>query len=92
MLKGFSIVVTIILFLISARVYGQFALSELYQKLVLIGPIDLMEIKNPKINVDFIYFEHTETLFYTGEILFNMFFTVAMFIVAAVLFEKKVRL
>ena len=91
-LKGFSIVATIILFFISSRLYGQFVLSELYEKLILIGPIDLMKIKNPKINVEFIYFEHTETFFYTGEIVFDMFFTVAMFIVAAVLFEKKVRL
>ena len=51
-----------------------------------------MKLKNPAINVEFIYFEHTETLFYTGEILFNVFCTVALFIVAAVLFEKKVRL
>lgn len=91
-LKGFSIVATIIFFLISSRLYGQLVLSELYEKLILIGPIDLMKIKNPKINVDFIYFEHTETFFYTGEIVFDTFFTVAMFIVAAVLFEKKVRL
>ncbi|NYF25638.1 hypothetical protein [Sporosarcina sp. JAI121] len=91
-LKGFSIVATIILFFISSRLYGQFVLSELYEKLILIGPINLMKIKNPKINVEFIYFEHTETLFYTGEIVFNTFFVVAMFIVAAVLFEKKVRL
>lgn len=92
LLKGFSIVVTIILFLISARLYSLFSLSEFYKKLVLIGPVDLMKIKNPKINVEFIYFDHTETLFYTGEILFNIFFTVVIFIVAAVLFEKKVRL
>lgn len=91
-LKGFSIVATIILFIVSSRLYGQFVLSELYEKLILIGPIDLMKIKNPEINVKFIYFEHTETLFYTGEIIFDIFFTVVMFIVAALLFEKKVRL
>ena len=91
-LKGFSIVATIILVFISSRLYGKFVLSELYEKLILIGPIDVMKIKNPKINVDFIYFEHTETFFYTGEILFDLFFTVVMFIIAAVLFEKKVRL
>ena len=90
--KGFSIVITIILFLISARVYGQFALSELYQKLVMVGPIDLLALKNPAIVMDFVYFDHTETLFYTGEILFSTFSTVALFVVAAVLFEKKVRL
>ena len=90
--KGFSIVITIILFLISARVYGQFVLSELYQKLVMVGPIDLLALINPAIVMDFVYFEHTETLFYTGEILFSAFSTVALFVVAAVLFEKKVRL
>ena len=91
-LKGFSIVVTIILFFISSRLYTLLALSEFYKKLTLIGPIDLMKIKNPKINVEFMYFEQTQTFFYTGEILLDAFFTVAMFIVAAVLFEKKVRL
>ncbi len=91
-LKGFSIVATIILFSVASRLYGLFVLSDLYEKLILIGPIDLMKIKNPKINVDFIYFEHTEPFFYTGEILFDLFFTVVMFILAAVLFEKKVRL
>ncbi|MFJ7935327.1 hypothetical protein [Sporosarcina sp. NPDC096371] len=91
-LKGFSIVATVILFFMSSRLYGLFVLSELYEKLILIGPIDVMKIKNPKISVDFIYFDHTETFFYTGEIVFDMFFAVAMFIVAAVLFEKKVRL
>ncbi|MBO0589317.1 hypothetical protein [Sporosarcina sp. E16_8] len=91
-LKGFSIVATIIIFLVASRLYALFVLSELYEKLILIGPIDLMKIKNPKIDVDFIYFDHTETFFYTGEILFDLFFTVVMFIIAAVLFEKKVRL
>ncbi|WP_186672742.1 hypothetical protein [Sporosarcina sp. BP05] len=91
-IKGFSIVATIIIFLVASRQYALFALSELYEKLFLIGPIDLMKVKNPKINVDFIYFDHTETFFYTGEILFDAFFTAAIFIIAAVLFEKKVRL
>lgn len=91
-LKGFSIVATIILFLVASRLYSLFVLSELYEKLILIGPIDLMKIKNPKINVDFIYLEHAETFFYTGEIVFDIFFTFIMFVIAAVLFEKKVRL
>jgi hypothetical protein len=91
-LKGFSIVVTIVLFFVTSQLYNQLALSEFYKKLTLIGPIDLMKIKNPKINVEFMYFEHTQTLFYTGEIILTAFFTVAMFIISAVLFEKKVRL
>ncbi|KAA0948748.1 hypothetical protein FQ087_17310 [Sporosarcina sp. ANT_H38] len=91
-LRGFSIVVTIILFFVSSRLYSLLARTELYEKLILIGPIDLLKLKNPKINVEFIYLEHTETFFYTGEIIFDIFFTVVMFIVAAILFEKKVRL
>lgn len=91
-LKGFSIVVTIVLFFVASRLYSLLALSEFYKKLTLIGPVDLMKIKNPKINVEFMYFESTQTIFHTGEILLDAFFTVAMFIVAAVLFEKKVRL
>lgn len=91
-LKGSSIVATIILFFISSRIYSLFTLSEFYKKGLLIGPIDVMKIKNPLINVEFIYFEHMMTLFYSGEILFTIFCTVAMFIIAAVLFEKKVRL
>ena len=91
-LKGFSIVATIIMFLVASRLHGLFVLSELYEKLISIGPIDLMKIKNPKIDVDLIYFDHTETFFYTGEIVFDIFFTFIMFIIAAVLFEKKVRL
>ena len=91
-LKGYSIVATIILFFISSRIYSQITLSEFYQKLVSIGPIDVMKLKNPSLNVEFIYIERMETLFYSGEILFNVFCTVALFIVASVLFEKKVRL
>ena len=91
-LKGYSIVATIILFFVSTRIYSLITLSEFYQKLVSIGPIDVMKLKNPLLNVEFIYIEHMGTLFYSGEILFNAFCTVALFIVAAVLFEKKVRL
>jgi len=91
-LKGFSIVAVIIMFLVGSRLYNLFVLSELYEKLILIGPIDLMKLKNPKIDVDYIYFNHTETFFYTGEIMFATFFTIILFIIAAVLFEKKVRL
>ena len=84
--------ITIILFLISARVYGQFIHSELYEKLVHGGAYRFTGFNNPTIMMDFVYFEHTDMLFYTGEILFDLFFTVALFVVAAVLFEKKVRL
>jgi hypothetical protein len=92
LLKGYSIVATLILFFISFRIYSLFTLSEFYKKGLSIGPVDVMKLKNPLIDVEFIYFEHMDILFYSGEILFNVFCTVAMFIVAAVLFEKKVRL
>lgn len=91
-IKGFSIVVTFVLYVTSSILYGQFISSEVYESFIRIGPIDLMAIKNPMITTDFVYFDHTETVFYTGEILFDAFFTVVLFIFAAVLFEKKVRL
>lgn len=90
--RGFSIVITFGLFLISVRLYNQLVHTELYEKLVVVGPIDLLAISNPMTMMDFVYFDHTDMLFYTGEILFDLFFTVVLFVIAAVLFEKKVRL
>lgn len=91
-IKGFSTVVTFVLFVLLSRGYGEFIVSDFYKQFVRIGPIDLMAIKNPMITMDFIYFQHTKTVFYTGEILFETIATVILFIVAAFLFEKKVRL
>lgn len=91
-LKQFSIIATLLVFVIGSRLYGMVVLSPLYEKLVLIGPIDVLKLKNPKIEMDIIYWDHSATFFYTGEILFNTLCTIMVFILGAVLFEKKVRL
>ena len=91
-LKQFSIIATVILFVIASRLYGMVVLSPLYEKLVLIGPIDVLKLKNPKIEMDFVYWNHSVTFFYTGEVLFNTLCIIMVFILASVLFEKKVRL
>lgn len=91
-IKGFSIVVTIVLFFISLLVVERVRSSDLYDKVVKVGPVDLLGLKNPNLDVGNGYFEVTGTAFYTGQIIFDTFFIVVVFVVATVLFEKKVRL
>ncbi|MBE1553258.1 hypothetical protein [Sporosarcina limicola] len=91
-IKGFSIPVTIILFFFSSYVVQITGNSDLYNKIVKVGPVDLLQLKNPKLDIEKGYFELTGATFYTGQIVFDVLFTVIMFIVATVLFEKKVRL
>jgi len=66
--------------------------TDVYNKIVKVGPIDLMQLKRPQLDIGSDYFEVTGTIFYTGQIVFDSLLTVIMFIVAIVLFEKKVRL
>ncbi|HEX5564584.1 MAG TPA: hypothetical protein VFX34_06465 [Sporosarcina sp.] len=91
-LKGFSFVVTLILFIISARMYGEVTGSNFYEKFVRVGGFDLMSLKNPKIDLQYDYFTITNTVLYAGEIIFNVLFTVGLFCLAMALFEKRVKL
>ncbi|MEK5036458.1 hypothetical protein [Sporosarcina sp. FSL K6-3457] len=91
-IKGFSKPITIILFFVSLLGVERIRSSDLYNKLIKVGPIDLLGLKNPKLDVGNGYFEVTGTTFYTGQIVFDTFFIVVAFVVATVLFEKKVRL
>lgn len=91
-IKGFSLPVTIILFFFSTFFIERIGRSDLYNKVVKVGQVDLLGLKNPKLDVGNGYFEVTGTTFYTGQIVFDTFFIVAAFVVATVLFEKKVRL
>ena len=78
--KGFSIVITLILFILSVRVYGEVVNSTFYEKLSQFGKIDLMAIKNPQIEIQYGYFAWTDTIVYTGDILFAVLFTVGLFV------------
>ncbi len=91
-LKGFSFVVTLLLFIISIRIYGEVTASDFYGKFIQVGGFDLMSIKNPVIDLQYNYFTVTDTILYTGEIIFAVLFTVGLFYLAIALFEKRVRL
>lgn len=91
-LKGFSFVVTLILFIISVRLYGEVTSSYFYENFIQVGSFDLMSIKNPAIDLQYDYFTVTNTVLYAGEILVAVLFTVGVFYLAVALFEKRVRL
>ena len=91
-LKGFSFVVTLIVFIISVRIYGEVTGSNFYEKFIRVGSVDLMSLKNPAIDLQYDYFTVTNTVLYAGEIIFAVLFTAGLFYLAITLFEKKVRL
>jgi len=91
-LKGFSFVVTLILFIISVRIYGEVTGSDFYEKFIQVGSFDLMSLKNPMIDLQYDYFTVTNTVLYAGEIIFAVLFTVGLFYLAIALFEKRVKL
>lgn len=91
-LKGFSFVVTLVLFIISVRIYGEVTGSALYERFIQVGSFDLMSLKNPVIDLQYNYFTTTNTVLYAGEIIFAILFTVGLFYLAIALFEKRVRL
>lgn len=91
-LKGFSFVVTLILFIISVRIYGEVTSSDFYEKVIKFGSFDLMSLKNPVIDLQYNYFTVSNTVLYAGELIFAVLFTIGVFYVAIALFEKRVRL
>ena len=90
--KGFSFVITLILFILSVRVYGEVISSTFYEKISQFGKIDLLAIKNPHIEIQYGYFAWTDTIVYTGDILFGALFVVGLLLAGISLFDKKVRL
>ncbi|WP_313892161.1 hypothetical protein [Psychrobacillus sp.] len=91
-LIGFSIPITILLFCFSLLVVERIGRTEIYSKMVNVGRIDLLPLKKDIFDDGNGYFTLTETTFYMGEVVFGIFFITIMFVVATVLFEKKVRL
>ncbi|WP_432362471.1 hypothetical protein [Sporosarcina sp. UB5] len=92
LLKGFSFVVTLVLFVISVRVYGEVTSSSFYEKFIQVGGFDLLAMKNQQIDVRYGYFTFTNTVQYAGEIMFAVLFTGGLFFLTITLFDKKVRL
>lgn len=91
-LKGFSFVITLILFIISARIYGEVTNSVFYDRFIKIGRFDLLDMKSSNIQIQYENFAFSNTVLYVGEIVFAFFFTIGVLYLAIVLFEKKVRL
>ncbi|MDW0116634.1 hypothetical protein QTL97_06780 [Sporosarcina thermotolerans] len=91
-LKGFSIIITIVLFIISARIYGEVMNSVFYERFIKIGRFDLLSIKSSNIHIQYENFAFSNTVLYFGEIAFAIFFTVGLLYLAITLFEKRVRL
>jgi hypothetical protein len=90
--KGFSLLITLVLFILSVRLYGEVVSSSFYEKVSQFGRIDLMAIKNPHIEIQYGYFAYTDTVLYTGDLLYAVLFTVGLFVAGTTLFDKKVRL
>ncbi|MFS0689495.1 hypothetical protein AB1K89_09645 [Sporosarcina sp. 179-K 8C2 HS] len=90
--KGFSIVITLILFILSIRVYGEVISSSIYKRVSQFGKIDFMAIKNPTIEIEYGYFAYTDTIVYTGELMSAALFAVALFLAGVTLIDKQVKL
>ncbi|MFD1205096.1 MULTISPECIES: hypothetical protein [Sporosarcina] len=90
--KGFSLVITLLLFIVSVRVYGEITSSPFFERFVRFGKIDLMKLKNPHIELEYGYFALNGTVLYVGEVMFAMLLTIGLFLAGIALFEKRVRL
>ncbi|MCG7343446.1 hypothetical protein MHZ92_04840 [Sporosarcina sp. ACRSL] len=90
--NSFSIAITLVLFILSIRVYGEVVNSSFYEKLSKFGKIDLMAIKNPTLEIGYGFFAYTETVLYAGDLLWAVLFTVGLFLGGISIFDKQVRL
>lgn len=91
-LKGFSIVVTGLLFVLSARLYGEVTASGLYDRVFHTGKLNLLEMKNTKLEIGESSSLYMNFDIYVGDVLFVTALSVILFFLAIKLFEKKVRI
>ena len=91
-MRGFAIPNVVILFLFSAWIFERIASTSAYEKVTSFGPIIGPGEGVLKVGKGDSYFTMDETVFYTGEILFDLLVAVILFATAVVLFEKKVRI
>lgn len=90
--KGFSIMITWISFFIFAFLIDAIIASSLYQKISEFGKLGSISEKRFQHKGDFSFFIVNESTIYIGEIFLSITFAVILFVAAAVLFERKVRL
>lgn len=91
-LMGFSIIVTGLLFVISVRLYGEITNSVFYENVFRAGKIDLLALKNSKLEIGEGSFLIMGVDLYIGDILFDIALTIVLFFIAIKLFAKKVRI
>ena len=92
MIKGFSGPVVVILFLFSSWVLERVTSTTIYEKMTSLGPVIGLDKSIFKIAQENHFFEIDVTVVHTGPILMDVLFAVFSFIIAVVLFEKKVRI
>lgn len=89
--KGFSIPITIGLFLLSSYLYTRFTLSHFYETYVMVGPVDVTRWTDLQFESDYFTIAPSETVVYTGQMVLDTILTIGMFLIAVKWFDKKVR-
>lgn len=89
--KKLTTIITIALFFFMLWIVDLVIGSEAYQKVARFGKF--REVSGGKLYFggDSIYFMIDDSLFYVGELAFSLVFSVGLFVISALLFEKKVR-
>ncbi|MHA6259078.1 hypothetical protein ACXYMX_04085 [Sporosarcina sp. CAU 1771] len=91
-LKVASIPVLFVFVFLTLQGIEKIVETEFYKKLTSFGPIGSPVENGSTVGNEFSFFIIDETIIYTGDLLVNVLFSILLFIAAATLFEKKVRL
>ena len=91
-LRGFSIPVTIGLFLASLKLFEWVSNTGVYQKMAEIGPFGEALGREFRYNEGSSFIHLEDSIFYSGEIILNILLITTLFGCASYLYEKKVRI
>jgi|GEM_PF-4664253 len=86
-----AIPVVLILIISFYWLFGWFITTDLYTEYFQIGAIPHSYFDNEVIQIQFFEAKPNEPVFYAGDMLFSLFMTIAPYMLAIVLFDKKVR-
>lgn len=91
-MNSFAMPVLVLLFIVLAWTNEKVKSTVLYEKITTLGPIG-DPLKEPfYLEKGMFFIGPTEPVIYSGEILLSLVYLVILFVVSAVLFERKVRL
>lgn len=91
-MKGFTVPIIIVFFLIVNVIYEYMKESSLYQKVATFGPIGDPSKEPMMIERENFFMGPIEPVVYTGDVLLSLLFIIILFVTSVILFEKKVRL